>query len=117
MIATRILILMKPCKTIFALLLSLLCFFSCCETSLQRQNATQPVYKDVPFLKDYAIKFYASKETSVPKRVCTDRNGVVQILTSTGLHRPYYGHFQHPGTLLPDKTYRPMAEEANLARA
>jgi len=37
---------------------------------------------------------------------------VIQILTSKGLFRPDNGHLQYPGSLEPDRTYRPMAGKA-----
>ena len=91
--------------------LSVLFFFSCIETDSEKNKLKQPIYKDVPYLQDYAVKYFIGNENIVMKKVYTDRNGVIQVLASNGLYRPNNGHFQYPGTLQPDKTYRPMAHK------
>ncbi|MBC8186459.1 hypothetical protein H8E88_35715, partial [candidate division KSB1 bacterium] len=82
-----------------------------CNSGKQLNKYRQPVYQDIPYLQDYAIKFYFEKENIKPKKVYTDRNGVIQVLASNGLYRPFNGHFQFPGTLKRDKTYRPMIDK------
>ena len=67
--------------------------FSCSETGNKKRNSSQPVYKDVPYLQDYAVKFYGNDEKIELKKVYTDRNGVIQILASDGLYRPFNGFF------------------------
>ncbi len=84
---------------------------TCSEPGTQKLKSTQPVYKDVPYLQDYAVKYFSGDEIAGLKKVCCDRNGVVQVLASDGLYRPDKGHFQYPGTLKPDRTYRPMADK------
>jgi len=80
-------------------------------------EAQRPVYKDIPFSQDYSIKFYAADEVKNIKKVYTDRNGVIQILSSDGLLKPNAGAFLYPGTIVVDKSYRPMSDKkiANIA--
>jgi hypothetical protein len=99
-------------KILYAALgLSALLLSSCAERETQNHNTAQPVYRDVPYMQDYAVKYYFGNDISEIKKVCSDRNGVVQVLASHGLYRADNGHFQYPGTLKSDKTYRPMADK------
>jgi hypothetical protein len=93
------------------LCLLVLGFSACGEAEIHRIESPLSVYRDVPYVQDYAVKFYAGDEITGLKKACTDRNGVVQVLASKGLYRPNNGHFQYPGTLRPDRTYRPMADK------
>jgi hypothetical protein len=78
----------------------------------QQEEATlKPVYQDTPYLQDFAVKYYPGDEHLELKKVRTDRNEVIQVLTSGGLMRPVNGHLQYPGTLEPDITYIPMADK------
>lgn len=76
-----------------------------------RSKAQNPVYKDVPFLQDYSIKYYS--DSGMPKllKVASDRNGNIQILTSDGLMKPFDGQFLYPGKIVADLSYRPMADK------
>ncbi|QMW03939.1 hypothetical protein [Spirosoma foliorum] len=67
-------------------------------------------YRDTPYLQDYSIKYYTPDSTSQLQQVAADRNGVIQVLSSKGLLRPRSGHFQYPGTLEIDRSYRPMSD-------
>jgi len=82
---------------------------ACIETGTQKNKTSLPIYKDVPYLQDYAVKYVLGDKNAELKKVYTDRNGVVQVLASNGLYRPSNGHFQYPGTLKSDKTYRRMS--------
>ncbi len=84
---------------------------ACSDGGIPRNDAKQPVYIDVPYWQDYAVKYDFDDNTITPKKVFMDRNGVIQILASNRLYRPHNGHFQYPGTLEPDITYRPMADK------
>ncbi len=88
--------------------LFILFLFSCAEKEKEATTG-QPVYMDVPFVQDHAIKYPA--ESGTYQKVYTDRNGVIQVLSSDGLLRPDNGHFQYPGTLEPDIRYMPMADK------
>jgi hypothetical protein len=93
------------------LCLCVLLFAACDDTGNQKTGAITSVYQDFPYLQDYAVKYVFDDDNIELRKVCTDRNGVVQVLTSSGLYRPSNGHFQYPGTLRADKTYRPMADK------
>ena len=82
-----------------------------CQQKSQREKASQPLYQDVSFLQDYAVKFYPEAENLEFKKVFSDRNEVIQILTSQGLMNPVNGHFQYPGTLSLDVRYQPMSDK------
>lgn len=69
---------------------------------------------DKPFIQDYSIKYYFDQTGASLKRVAADRNGKIQVLSSIGLLHPHDGMFLYPGTLEPDKTYRPMSDK-NIA--
>jgi len=74
-------------------------------------KAQQPVFKDVPFTQDYSIKYYAAGDVKNLKKVFTDRNGVIQLLSADGLFKPNAGEFLYPGILVADQSYRPMADK------
>jgi hypothetical protein len=97
-------------RVIYIIPFLLLHFTSCLEKDKVIQ-LNQPVYQDIPYLQDYAIKFHPNENGLELKKVFTDRNDVIQVLTSQGLMRPDNGHFQYPGTLEPDITYIPMADK------
>jgi hypothetical protein len=73
----------------------------------------QPVYIDSNYRQDYSIKYdrlqVADTASIRLQKIVSDRNGVVQILSSQGLLRPHDGAFLYPGELAPDRTYRPLA--------
>lgn len=74
----------------------------------------QPVHTDVAYRQDYSIKYDLKEPGGTLQKVCADRNGVVQVYSSAGLLKTYAGEFLYPGTLVPDKTYRPMADKKVL---
>lgn len=82
-----------------------------CQKPEKTSKVEQPVYKDVAYLQDYAVRYYPEEENIEFKKVYSDRNEVIQILTSKGLMNPVNGHFQYPGTLRPDIKYLPMADK------
>ena len=75
------------------------------------QQANQPVHTDVPFVQEFSIKYDLEDANISLRKVSTDRNGVVQVLSSDGLLQPYAGEFLHPGRLVPEKTYRPISDK------
>jgi hypothetical protein len=77
----------------------------------------QPVFQDVSFQQDYSKKYIGTDSTLVLNHVGTDRNGVVQILSSQGLLHPYAGEFLYPGTLVADKSFRPLQDKKIRALA
>ncbi len=93
---------------LFPILLSLL-NFSCSSTDSTVNKAGQPVYQDVPYLQDYAVKYPAELEGL--HKVGADRNKVIQVLAANDLYNPYNGHLQIPGSLEQDRRYRPMKDK------
>ncbi|HET6542744.1 MAG TPA: hypothetical protein VFG46_19790 [Chryseolinea sp.] len=94
----------------------ILCFliagFSCSKKDEGQSN--QPVYQDVAYQQDFSKKFNIEQEGVTLKKVFSDRNGVVQVYSSAGLLKTFGGEFLYPGALVPDKTYRPMADKKIL---
>lgn len=82
-------------------------FVSC---SINNESNKQPVYQDIPYIQDYAVKYFIENEDMAPQKVSADRNGVLQVLASNKLYRANNGHFQYPGNLVLDKNYIPMAD-------
>jgi len=74
-------------------------------------KAQQPVFKDVPFTQDYSIKYYTTGDVKNLKKVFSDRNGVIQLLSADGLFKPNAGEFLYPGTIVVDQSYRTMADK------
>ena len=99
-------------KQLLFITCSLLVLASSCNNSVDKERiSTKPVYIDHPYLQDYAVKYTVNGPDIKLRRVYTDRNGVIQVLTSNGVYWPYNGHFQYPGTLEPDMRYRPMQDK------
>lgn len=80
-------------------------------TKKENSESNQPAYQDVSFRQDYSKKFDLLLEGVTLQKVNSDRNGVIQICSSAGLLKPYAGDFLYPGSLVPDKTYRPIADK------
>ena len=81
-----------------------------CAKEAAVENAIQPVYRDVAYLQDYAVKYTFEDTAHIPKKVIADRNGMVQVLAAHSLFKTDNGHFQYPGNLVPDKNYEPMSD-------
>ena len=71
--------------------------------------SAMPVYKDVPYIQNYSIKYNA--QDMELSEVHMDRNGVIQVLSSKGVLRTHDGQFLYPGILMKDKTYRPITDK------
>lgn len=96
-----------------ATLLLVLLSFACAQTP-NAQNATtasMPLYKDVPYLQDYSIKYEANNKDLALTAAYMDRNQLIQIASSEGMLRTHSGQFLYPGTLMQDKTYRPLTDK------
>lgn len=83
-------------------------FVSSWLAGFSEQEDRRAVYRDEPFLQDYAVRYYGKDSSEALKRLLIDRNGVATVLGSKTIYRPYAGEFQFPGTLEPDRSYRPM---------
>ncbi len=97
-------------KIVYSFAVILLSFFSCQEKE-KEVKLNQPVYEDVPYLQDYAVKYYPKEDGLEFLKVFTDRNEIIQVLTNKGVMRPHNGHFHYPGILEPDITYIPMTDK------
>jgi hypothetical protein len=90
----------------------LLAGVSCSEAPKGETAATSlPVYKDVPYLQDYSIKYDKQEDDLQLFEAFMDRNGVIQVSSSDGILRTHDGQFLYPGILLQDKTYRPLTDK------
>lgn len=91
----------------------LLIFSSCSEATKEKveKAATLPVYKDVPYQQDYAVKYKVKNEDSSLSKVFMDRNGTIQVASSDGILRTHDGQFLYPGLLVEDRTYRPLTDK------
>jgi hypothetical protein len=74
----------------------------------------QPVHEDVSYQQDFSKKFYPHQDGIVLKKVFSDRNGAIQVYSSGGVLKTFAGEFLYPGSLVPDKTYRPLADKKIL---
>jgi len=99
-------------KSIYNLLLILSVFsISCSEKPEKKEIPSQPVYQDTPYLQDYSIKYYKQDNDIKLSKAFMDRNGVIKAYSSIGLLRTHDGQFLYPGSLIVDKTYRPIADK------
>ncbi len=85
---------------------------SCSESpKKETPKISLPVYKDVPYLQDYSIKYDKQKGDLLLSEAFMDRNRVIQVSSSDGILRTHDGQFLYPGILLLDKTYRPLTDK------
>jgi len=89
-------------------------FFIGASCTEKESSTQQPVYEDVAFTQDFSKKYDLKEDGITLEKVVADRNGVVQIYSSSGLMKTFAGEMLYPGTLVPDKTYRPMADKKIL---
>lgn len=101
---------MMPVKIFIFSLLFTFTFSSLSGQISGRPASGQPVYQDVPFTQDYAVKYTLPGPYGNLRKVSTDRNGNVRILFRGGILQPDQGAFLHPGKLVPDRTYLPMRD-------
>lgn len=68
--------------------------------------ATSQTYEDQPFLQDYAVKYSLvdSLKNETLREVQCDRNGLIQVLGSSGLFLPFEKE------LVLDQRYRPLMD-------
>ncbi len=77
--------------------------------SCSKDKEDNRVHMDVLFKQDLGEKYELHEDNVTLKKVAADRNGVIQIFSSSGLFKPFAGEFLYPGKLVSDKTYRPLA--------
>ena len=92
-------------------LIALFTLFVLCSLRGQNTTSLKPVFKDLLFTQNFSVKYNFKEEGTKLEKVYSDRNGVIQVLTSKGLYKPYAGAFLYPGTLVPDGSFRPMGDK------
>lgn len=71
----------------------------------------QPIHIDRPFTQDYSVKYYLPNEHMITlKKVASDRNKNIKVLSKAGLIQPHAGAFLYPGVLQADRTHLPMRD-------
>ncbi len=85
-----------------------LVFFSGCDRGA---GGKQQAYKDMAYLQDYSKKYNLPDSSVKLLQVCSDRNGVIEISTSRNLYKPHAGELLYPGSLEPERYYRPIADK------
>ena len=72
---------------------ALLLFIACSESpkEVSPTATSQPIYKDVPYLQDYSIKYNKDKKDVTLKSAHMDRNLLIQIPSSDGILRTHHG--------------------------
>ena len=98
---------MKILNPFVAVFCALLIAASCTGSPVE----SKPVHRDMPFVQDYSIKYYLNDEGRQLLGVASDRNENIQVLSNSGLMKTHDGQFLYPGTLVPDLSYRPMADK------
>ena len=81
-----------------------------CSKQPEAPQYALPVYQDVAYLQDYAVKYKFEDTSFQPRKVVADRNGIIQVLASNQLFQTHHGQFQYPGSLAPDNQYVAMAD-------
>jgi hypothetical protein len=84
---------------------------NCTANNSKKTDLDESVYKDVPFLQDYSIKYYLNDPGNSLSKVVSDRNGYIQILSSKGLMRLRDGQFLFPGTIVKDLQDRQTSDK------
>lgn len=95
---------------LYVLVFGVTCLLNACN---ERPSSGQPVHRDEPFVQDFSVKYNLQDSVNLID-VGSDRNGVIEISTSRNLYKPYAGEFLYPGSLVPERYYRPIADK-NIA--
>ncbi len=101
---------MKKMNHCYLIIISLFVLLCSSFYKAKAQISKIPVYKDIPYLQDYSIKYNSRNDQEILEGYM-DRNGVIQILSNNGILRTHDGQFLYPGTLMKDKTYRPLTDK------
>ena len=105
---------MKSLLLVFSLVCSAFLFSSCNDSE---RKSSQPTHEDTAFVQDFSTKYQRMDSVKL-LRAYSDRNGVIEVSTSDNLYKPHAGEFLFPGTLVPQRYYRPIADKniLNLTR-
>ncbi len=75
----------------------------------------QTVFRDTAYPQGYSVKYTVNTVKNVGqvtfKKVVSDRNGIVQVLSSEGILKKAGGQFLYPGQLVTDVAYRPLLDK------
>lgn len=74
-------------------------------------NPNQTALRDTAWMQAYSVKYPVADEGVLLTKVCSDRNGVVQVFSSKGMLKKSGGQFLTPGRLVPDVAYLPMVDK------
>jgi len=104
---------------LFAILLSVVgCKERSTITSGEITNAKgQQVYQDLPYLQDYSVRYYLTKEQQPLKlfAISANRDGKIRILSDRGVLVPDNGSLFYSGKLIPDISYTPLISKKIMA--
>lgn len=98
----------RSLSSMWALISCGLLIFSSCNNP--GSDTSQPVHNDVAFLQDFSKKYPLTDSVKLLKAY-SDRDGVIQISSSDNLYHPHAGELLYPGSLVADKTYRPIVDK------
>lgn len=97
------------------LLFSLFSIIGCKSNSLavpgtDTNEKGQKIYKDLPYLQDFSIKYYLSgvQQNSRFSAISSNRDGQIRILSDSGLYVPDNGNLFYPGKLIRDISFPPV---------
>ncbi len=91
--------------------LSILCV-ACHTEPIERTDDEPPkIYRDTAFMQDYSIKYNLADPNTELISAGTDRNGVIQVLSSAGMMQLQGGQFLFPGRLVADQRYRTSSDK------
>ena len=94
-------------------LIVLLCLVIIVASCEKKNDVQVAQHKDNLFIQDYSIKYYTNEPGTTLMKVVSDRNGVIQILSSKGLMKPFNGEFLYPGTIEKDGRTDPVGGAEN----
>lgn len=101
----------KPSLYSLLLCVAYTIFISACQSKGADEAELTPVaYQDTPFEQEVSIKYPFEMEEQAIK-VASDRNGIIQVLTDSGVFRPHAGAFLYPGKLMKDQTYQGLNDK------
>jgi len=81
------------------------------SVTLTGYSQSKQVYVDKPFEQEYSVKYIMEDNSVRLLKVCSDRNGYIQVFSTAGLLRPRAGQLLFPGTLVKDIQYQPTSDK------
>lgn len=93
------------------LLLALFPILALGQFSFVQAQENKQVYVDKPFPQEFSIKYRVEENNVDFLQVAADRNGYIQVFSTSGLLRPRGGQHLFPGTLVKDTQYKPVSDK------